>query len=687
MSVVRAPLYMALGLVVLASLVLFLPNSAAQKPAIQSYLNPASEAYHTETDPVTRFNLIHVAGGIIDADLNIWRSGFGLSPNMSVRDTPANTARAWVDQYGQAYGISSSSHLKFIRETGAHGVRHVTFQQVIGPVPVYESFVHVNLGPHGLPTMVHSSYAPHIERAEALDLVPTVSEVQARSLAGAAAATGPFDVHAAELLIYPESTPRLIWSINVSPVKGAGSWRVLVDAHTGATVRILDQLSHQHSDDHSSFSRSVVSSSTTGRGFVWDPDPLTMAGLAYGGWFVDDDDQSNDQLASQLIEVDLPEISQGSDSLFRLEGPYAKIVETIDLYEPPALSAPDSFLFTRDADHFESVMAYYHIHSSQVYIQSLDIGRPVIADTVFVRSHGITGDNSFYDSVQQELTFGSGGVDDGEDVEVILHEYGHAVLHGGTPMDIGDGDEGSAYHEGFADYWALSYTRDLIERGIVPDRDWRQIFDWDAGIKQSGAWTYWPGRYIDPSLTYRDAGCRASAVGFCNIYADGTILAKVLMQLWEAIGKQQADRLILFSHAYLGIPFTMESSIQALVQADIDLNQGVNVALINRVFRSSDYPTHIAQVPEQPNSLSLQPNYPNPFTATTTISYSLEKPMQVRVEVFNLLGQRVLEFRDAVEPAGWHTHTLDLSNQPAGMYVLRITAENEQRSQPLLVVR
>ena len=53
-----------------------------------------------------------------------------------------------------------------------------------------------------------------------------------------------------------------------------------------------------------------------------------MAGLAYGGWFVDDDDQSNDQLASQLIEVDLPEISQGSDSLFRLEGPYAKIVET-----------------------------------------------------------------------------------------------------------------------------------------------------------------------------------------------------------------------------------------------------------------------------------------------------------------------------------------------------------------------
>ena len=154
---------------------------------------------------------------------------------------------------------------KFIRETGAHGVRHVTFQQVIGPVPVYESFVHVNFGPHGLPTMVHSSYAPHIERAEALDLVPTVSEVQARSLAGAAAATGPFDVHAAELLIYPESTPRLIWSINVSPVKGAGSWRVLVDAHTGATVSILDQLSHQHSDDHSSFSRSVVSSFNNGQ--------------------------------------------------------------------------------------------------------------------------------------------------------------------------------------------------------------------------------------------------------------------------------------------------------------------------------------------------------------------------------------------------------------------------------------
>ena len=675
--------------ILFASLILFASDAWAQKPVRQSQLSPSSQAYLAQSDPTTDFNLIHVPGGIIDADLNIRRAGFGLSPNMNALETSEATARAWVDEFGQAYGISSPDDLRVVRETGAHGVRHITFQQMSGDIPVYERYVHVNLGLNGLPTMVSSGYAPHIEEFDNANTLPSVSESQARTAAGAAITADAFEIHSASLQLYPESVPRMIWQVDVSPSKGIGSWRVLLDAETGALIRILDRLRYRDKDRGTMSAPTAPPDSITGRGLIWDPDPLTTSGKNYRGpYFIDNSDASNDSLAAQLIEVELPDITLGPDTLYRLEGPYVKIMGTPDRYTPPAIAHPDSFLYHRDNDHFESVMAYYHIHSSQKYVQSLDIGRPVAADTIFVKSHVFDDDNSYWDQSNNELGFGSGGVDDGEDVEVILHEYGHVLLDYGTGTQIGGADEGGAYHEGFADYWAVSHTRNIIASGDVPQRDWRQIFDWDAGMVSPDEGRFWPGRYIDPSLTYDDATCSNPAFGLgCNIYYDGLILANALMDIWTEIGKEVTDRIILFSHSYLATPFTMESGIQALVQADIDLNEGANVATINRHFRDSAYPTSIYREPEIPELLSFQPNYPNPFVGTTNITYHVDRTTNVRVEVFNVLGQRVMLFRDGVETAGTHTHTLDLSGHPAGMYVLRVTTTNRQQSQPLLLVR
>lgn len=675
--------------ILLTSLTLLAPDVLAQKPVRQSQLSPSSQAYLAQSDPTTEFNLVHVQGGLIDADLNIRRAGFGLSPNMSALESPEATARDWVDRFGRAYGIKSSENLQVIRETGAHGVSHVTFQQMYGNIPVYERFVHVNLGLDGLPTMVSSGFAPHVEDLAVASSLPSVSESQARTAAGAAVTADAFEIHSASLQLYPESVPRMIWKVDVSPSKGIGSWRVLLDAETGALIRILDRLRYRGMDRGPMSATTAPPDSITGRGLIWDPDPLTTSGKNYRGpYFIDNSDASNDSLAAQLIEVELPDITLGPDTLYRLEGPYVKIMDTPDRYTPPAIAHPDSFLYHRDDDHFESVMAYYHIHSSQLYVQSLDIGRPVAADTIIVKSHVFSDDNSYWSVDENELGFGSGGVDDAEDVEVILHEYGHTLLDYGTATEIGGIDEGGAYHEGFADYWAVSHTRNIIESGDVPHRDWRQIFDWDAGMVSPDEGRFWPGRYIDPSLTYDDATCSDAAFGLgCNIYYDGLILANALMDIWTEIGKDVTDRILLFSHGYLARPFTMESGIQALVQADIDLNEGANVATINRHFRDSAYPTSIYREPEIPELLSFQPNYPNPFVGTTNITYHVDRTTNVRVEVFNVLGQRVMLFRDGVETAGTHTHTLDLSGHPAGMYVLRVTTTNRQQSQPLLLVR
>ena len=80
-----------------------------------------------------------------------------------------------------------------------------------------------------------------------------------------------------------------------------------------------------------------------------------------------------------------------------------------------------------------------------------------------------------------------------------------------------------------------------------------------------------------------------------------------------------------------------------------------------------------------PQRFELFQNYPNPFNPSTTIPYQLPGPAQVRLEVFNLLGQRVALLVDEAQPPGLHTaawNGTDAAGRPvaAGVYLYRIRA-------------
>ena len=124
-------------------------------------------------------------------------------------------------------------------------------------------------------------------------------------------------------------------------------------------------------------------------------------------------------------------------------------------------------------------MAYYWVTQAQLYLQGLGFGselRPINRESQDIRANQLGIDNSYSWDKHDILRFGKGGVDDAEDAEVILHEYGHAVQDSQqTPFGFGFTPEAGAIGEGFADYFAGT-----VSAHVSPTPDPECIADWDS---------------------------------------------------------------------------------------------------------------------------------------------------------------------------------------------------------------
>ena len=99
----------------------------------------------------------------------------------------------------------------------------------------------------------------------------------------------------------------------------------------------------------------------------------------------------------------------------------------------------------------------------------------------------------------------------------------------------------------------------IIGRVLTPDGwwkpvqtardDWRWVFLWD-----SGEGSIWNGRYLDHFGQYPQDVCVASGSGGCSVHNDGRMWATTLMEVWDDLGREVTDHLVLLSHYYLQAP-------------------------------------------------------------------------------------------------------------------------------------
>jgi enterochelin esterase family protein len=79
--------------------------------------------------------------------------------------------------------------------------------------------------------------------------------------------------------------------------------------------------------------------------------------------------------------------------------------------------------------------------------------------------------------------------------------------------------------------------------------------------------------------------------------------------------------------------------------------------------------------------------YPNPFNATTTVSFYLNRPERVRIDLFDITGRHVKSYEDSVRAAGEYRFTVDGSALSTGVYFLRLQVHNRQITRKVLLLK
>lgn len=90
---------------------------------------------------------------------------------------------------------------------------------------------------------------------------------------------------------------------------------------------------------------------------------------------------------------------------------------------------------------------------------------------------------------------------------------------------------------------------------------------------------------------------------------------------------------------------------------------------------------------ELPTTLELEQNYPNPFNPVTNIRYGLPKTTDVKLTVYNVLGQRMLTLVDEQQEAGWHEVKFDGTSISSGIYYYILEAGGSTEAKQLVLVK
>jgi hypothetical protein len=390
---------------------------------------------------------------------------------------------------------------------------------------------------------------------------------------------------------------------------------------------------------------------------VFFPDPITASSGVYGGNLVDSNDANLASL-NALLAQDILSIRWNEDSAaWFLESDFSMAADFHIPYGNPPSSKTGDFNFGRGEFGFEYVNAHFHINRQHQHLETLGFGELVNYPILF-DSHGFLEDQSEFqpiDSLQGNLKFGDGDVDDAEDADVIVHEYAHAISHCINPFS-NYGDQREAIEEGLCDFFALAYSRD------ISDYQRNLIFNWDGHNE------FWVGRELTYSRTYP-----SDLEG--DKYDDAPIWTSTLADISDNVGRDVTEKLLINSIYSYFVGMTMLDAGTLLLQSDTFLfdsehSEIISIVLCKRGLYGGCEDTTAQQFPLQNPYLG---NLQNFAIGSGTLRLFPNNRTIYSCELYDLQGR--LRYQTSFENQVLF-YELNLPIHTSGVYILRVKTDS-----------
>jgi Zn-dependent metalloprotease len=559
-----------------------IPKSVIATAIVLAVLSPAVSAM-AATAPTNQYHLDHretpklvfapefVARGVTD---------------------PEAIAQRYVAAEGERYKLPADAdelRLEDVRQSLLG--THVRYQQYLNGIPVEGAEFIVSVAKDGSILKVYNTSYPVIRRPETSKAKIGTSQALDIAWADLRVHGDLLDMAPTSKLVYlPQGMGfRLVYLTRTDVAAPFGGWQHTIDATTGEVLgveridiprkkvgtgkldfaaydgAVLDRATAEQAfrarAEANKAAADELRATVDGTGQVFDPDPKTT--LANAALL---DTSPAATFNPAYFTKTLSDITETSGT-YSLSGPWVHIIDFESPNTAPSTTSDGIWTAVRGNNAFNDTNTYFQIDQNQRYMQSLGFtGGTAIQDgPIGTDTDGFGGDdNSHYFPGSNQLGFGHGGVDDDEDVDVILHEYMHGITHDINPS-WGGADTG-AMGEGFGDYWGGSYSYST-PNGPTFHPEW--AFSWDGHGTDT-----WSGRVMNvpPASSQYDPSCTYAAHSTCGGVDGDTLWSTPIFQAFLTLvggsaTREEVDTIILESQFGLGSSVTMPDMANAIVAA------------------------------------------------------------------------------------------------------------------------
>lgn len=209
----------------------------------------------------------------------------------------------------------------------------------------------------------------------------------------------------------------------------------------------------------------------------------------------------------------------------------------------------------------------------------------------------------------------------------------------------------------------------------------------------NGATPAGEGIWVPVGFNSVDLGSAGSTTFNINLANAGTYKVRVFFQNPNAsvTGKVLLDGVEATSYTFDSQP---DSAGLNIISALFNASSGAHTLTISGSGVKVDwlqlirqYVSDVTERPEIPNGFALSQNYPNPFNPMTKINFDLGKASNVKLTVFNILGQKVVTLVDKFMNAGAYSVDFNASSLASGVYLYSIEAGDFKMNKKMVLLK